>query len=219
MIYIAEIGINHDGDMVKAKRMASKALDCGATYVKFQYYSPEKVLGRDHPALQYAKQCYFSRMEHEELRKYVGPQYMVSVFNVGDVGWADTLCSAHKIASRMNTSQEFISKIEQTKKPVFMSIQPGLGVRIPKRFNLLWCVREYPAVKEDILKYPYDGFGLSSHCPDWKATKEAIELGATVVENHICESRQEEGCDKSSSLTLEEYEKLIVSTSLETIRR
>lgn len=218
MIWIAEIGINHHGNIDKAKRMALKAMECGATYIKFQYYNPERVLGHKHPDLQYAKQCYFSRQQHEELRKFIGEKYLVSVFNVGDIGWANSLCSAHKIASRMNTNTEFISKIEDTKKPVFMSIQPELGIRIPERFRLMWCIREYPSFKEDVLKYPYNKhFGLSSHCPDPSATLEAVKQGAEVIENHVCESREELGCDISSSLTLDEYQILIKTSELAVI--
>lgn len=212
MIFIAELGLNHHGNIDKAKRMADKCKALGATYIKFQFYNPWKVLGKEHPDLQYAVQCQFSRQQHEELRKYIGDQYMVSVFDVGDIPWANTLCKAHKIASRMNKNQEFIAKIENTKKPVFMSIQPTMSTRIPDRFNLLWCIREYPSFKKDILSYPYRGFGLSSHCPDWEASARAIELGARVVENHICESREELGCDISSSITIEEYKDLIESS-------
>ena len=211
-IWIAEVGINHHGDIEKAKRMASKALDAGATYVKFQYYNPVQVLGRNHPDLQYAQQCYFTRLQHEDIKHYcdsIGAKYLVSVFNVGDIGWADKLCSAHKIASRMNKNAEFIAKIEHCKKPTFMSVQPESGVRIPDRFKLMWCIREYPSVKEDIIKYPYWDIGLSSHCPDPSATEWAFNHGARVIENHVAESREEEGCDISSSLTLAEYTKLI----------
>lgn len=213
MIFIAELGINHHGSIDKAKRMADKAKALGATYIKFQYYNPTAVLGAQHPDLQYAKQCQFSRQQHETLRNYIGDKYMVSVFHVGDIGWADTLCKAHKIASRMNKNQEFISLIERCKKPTFMSIQPEMSTHIPDRFQLMWCIREYPSFKSDILQYPYKYFGLSSHCPDWEASAKAIELGARVVENHLCESKEELGCDISSSLTFEEYGDLIASAN------
>lgn len=211
--FIAEIGINHHGDINKAKRMCSKALDCGATYVKSQYYNPYRVLGPKHPELDYALQCQFTRQQHEEIYKYclsIGAIYGVSVFSPGDVGWVNGFSKYHKIASRMNTNQEFINKIESCKKITFMSIQPEQGVRIPQRFKLLWCIREYPSFKSDIIKYPYNqNFGLSSHCPDPSVTVEAIRMGARVVENHLCESKEESGCDISSSLTFKEYAKMI----------
>lgn len=215
--WIAELGINHHGDFEKAKRMCSKAHDAGATYIKGQYYNPYKVLGRNHPDLNYALQCQFTRQQHEELARYCrsfGATYGLSVFSCGDVGWLDGFSKFHKIASRMNQNQEFIQRIEICKKITFMSVQPEMGVKIPDRFKLLWCVREYPTIKETVINYPYNKqFGLSSHCPDPSATLEAICNGATVVENHLCESREESGCDISSSLTFEEYAKLIREVS------
>ncbi len=213
LTFIAEIGVNHGGDFDKAQRMCRAAHKAGATYIKGQFYNPYQVLGRSHPDLNYALQCQFTRQQHELLAEYctnLGTPYFVSVFNVGDIGWADRFCPVHKVASRMNLNQEFIAKIEQTKKPVFMSIQPEMGIRIPERFKLMWCLREYPSTKEQVLDYPYTRkLGLSSHCPDASATLEAIKRGALVIENHVCESRAEPGCDISSSLTLEEYAELI----------
>ena len=211
--FLAEIGINHHGDFEKAKRMCSKAVDAGATYVKGQYYNPHKVLGPTHPELQYAIQCQFSRQQHEQLAQYcrtLGSHYGVSVFSPYDIGWLDGFSVFHKIASRMNQNAEFIQKIEKCKKITFISVQPEHGIRIPDRFKMMWCIREYPSFKSDILDYPYNNnFGLSSHCPDPSATLEAIKIGARVVENHLVESRDEEGCDVSSSLTFEEYKKMI----------
>lgn len=213
-IWIGEIGINHHGNMDKAFRMIEKAKECGATFAKFQFYQPSEVLGSKHPAIAYANQCYFSQAQHETLKRRcedVGIDYLVSVFNLRDVEWAAGLCKAMKIATRMNKRQDFIRAVANTKLPVFMSVQPELTIKkeYSKRFNLLWCVAQYPATKEDVMGYPYKGFGLSSHCPDPSATLDAWNNGARVIENHLCESRDEMGCDIPSSLTFDEYKILI----------
>ena len=44
---IAEIGINHNGDLQLAKRLIDAAKDCGADAVKFQKRTPEKCVPRD----------------------------------------------------------------------------------------------------------------------------------------------------------------------------
>jgi sialic acid synthase SpsE len=213
--WIAEIGINHHGSMDKAFRMIDKAKASGATFAKFQFYNPAKVLGTKHEAFQYACQCYFSKDQHETLRKYcdkAGIAYLVSVFDIRDVEWASNLCSAMKIATRMNKRQDFIRAVERTKKPVYMSVSPELTIQkeYSKRFNLMWCIPgKYPSSKEEVLQYPYRDFGLSSHCPDWTASLEAYQLGCRVFENHLCEASDELGCDISSSLTFDDYKKLI----------
>jgi sialic acid synthase SpsE len=208
---IAEIGVNHLGSFDKALRMMYKARDVGASAVKFQKYNPIKVLGKNHPALNDAHQL--SWAELTQLSKeahWIGLKFGCSVFDVNDVPIVDAISDFHKVASRMNLRQEFISAIDKCKKPTYISIQPELGIRIPDRFNLLWCIREYPSLKEDVLKYTYNkNFGLSSHCPDWTASYEAVKQGATVIENHVKESDEDLGCDMSSSLNFNDYELLL----------
>ena len=40
---IAEAGVNHNGDIVKAKKLALEAKKIGADYVKFQIFSPNEI--------------------------------------------------------------------------------------------------------------------------------------------------------------------------------
>lgn len=213
VITIAELGINAHGSLDKAKRMIREAATLGVDYVKGQYYDPVRVLGRTHPDLAEAQLSQFKQGQHEELARWaktLGTKYFVSVFDVKDVKWAAQF-GAMKIASRMNTRQEFIDAVEAERLPTFMSVQPMQRALIPLRFQLLWCVREYPSRKDQILQYPYRGFGLSSHCPDWEATLEAVKLGAHTIENHVTESSTEVGCDISSSLSFDNYAKLLTA--------
>ena len=46
-IFIAEAGINHNGDLETAKRMVTAAADAGADYVKFQTFKAEKLVTPD----------------------------------------------------------------------------------------------------------------------------------------------------------------------------
>lgn len=212
-IFIAELGINAHGNPEKMLRMILKAVNSGATLIKGQYYDPVKVLGRRHPEFAYATQCQFSQPQHETFAKYaesIGGKYFVSVFNIADVQWASQF-GFMKVATRMNKRQDFIRAVEKTKLPVFMSVQPELCVKkeYSKRFNLLWCVAKYPTPKEEVLSYPYHGFGLSSHCPDPSASLEAWQKGARVLENHLCESKGELGCDIPASIDFEDYKALI----------
>ena len=46
-IFIAEAGINHDGDISKAKKMIDAAVEAGADYVKFQSFKAKKLVTPD----------------------------------------------------------------------------------------------------------------------------------------------------------------------------
>lgn len=205
--FIAEIGINHMGFVTKALNMMLKAKQAGATAVKFQKYNPIKVLGKNSPYLNDAHQLSWQELTIlSNTARAWGLKFGCSVFDVNDIPIVDKISDFHKIASRMNTNPEFIAKIEACKKLTYMSIQPDLSIRIPERFKLMWCVREYPTTPEMIKMFPYNAtFGLSSHCPDWKASLYAVKQGARVIENHVVESYNEKGCDVSSSLDFADY--------------
>lgn len=211
--FIAEIGINHHGDFDKALRMVAKAADSGADLAKFQYYDPIKVLGADHPALEYAVNCQFSRLQHEFLASYCGKKgikYGVSVFDVNDIPWAASLSYVMKVASRMNTNQEFIKKCIETDRGVVMSIQSYAQCHPIYKIHYMWCRTQYPANPIDALNHIFDEkHGLSSHCPDWIVSYEAFTRGARLFENHVTEDKTEKGCDISSSLDFNDYTNLI----------
>ena len=47
---IAEIGVNHECKISKAKKMIFSAAKAGASAVKFQYYKAEKITSKKSPA-------------------------------------------------------------------------------------------------------------------------------------------------------------------------
>jgi sialic acid synthase SpsE len=222
-IFISELGLNHAGNFSKAMRMIELSKEAGATIVKFQHYNALDVLGRDHPALDYAASCQFTKDEHERLKVFcdsIKIEYLVSVFNIPDIKWADGLCKRHKIASRQNTNMEFLAHIDRCKKPTIMSIQDDTTLRscYRDRFYFMWCVRNYPSTYQETLAHPFSyKYGLSSHCPDWNVIPDSYAKGARIFESHICESRKEEGCDISSSLTFDELKRAI--DSVKTLER
>ena len=54
-IFIAEAGINHDGDLVKARKMIDAAVAAKADYVKFQSFKAEKLVTPDALTSTYIK--------------------------------------------------------------------------------------------------------------------------------------------------------------------
>jgi sialic acid synthase SpsE len=207
---IAELGINHDGNFDKALQMILSAQAAGVSIVKFQHYDALSLLGPSSPYLAYAASCQFTKGQHEELASFcntVGMEYMVSVFDINDVVWADSLCKRHKVASRMNQNQEFISALIATGKEVIISINEFTQFR-PGLRNM-FCITKYPTPAAELENLPCNKvLGLSSHCPDIAPTLKAISQGATVVEHHVTFSREDKGCDHSSSITFDELAQL-----------
>ena len=44
---IAEIGVNHDGDIGRAKQLSELAIECGADLVKFQIFDSEEEISEE----------------------------------------------------------------------------------------------------------------------------------------------------------------------------
>lgn len=44
VIIIAEAGVNHNGDMIRAKKLVDVACDAGVDYVKFQSFKASKLV-------------------------------------------------------------------------------------------------------------------------------------------------------------------------------
>jgi sialic acid synthase SpsE len=50
---IAEIGVNHDGSIDKAKNLITAAKESGADYAKFQFYNTDDLVALKHKKAKY----------------------------------------------------------------------------------------------------------------------------------------------------------------------
>lgn len=66
---IAEIGINHNGDINLAKKMILEAKDFGANAVKFQSYNTERLVSQGTPKVEYQKNNTKKNESHFEMLK------------------------------------------------------------------------------------------------------------------------------------------------------
>ena len=67
---IAEIGINHNGDIEIAKKIIKSAARAGVDAVKFQTYITEKRVPSDSPIFNILKKCELSFDSFRILKKY-----------------------------------------------------------------------------------------------------------------------------------------------------
>ena len=67
--FIAEIGVNHNGDLQLAKDMIDAAVESGADAVKFQTFKAELLVSKDTPKVKYQQRTTASNESHFDMIK------------------------------------------------------------------------------------------------------------------------------------------------------
>jgi N-acetylneuraminate synthase len=134
---IAEIGLNHNGDVEFAKRLIDVAADSGAQAVKFQKRTPAistpehmKNTPRDTPwgtmtYLEYRYRVEFDRDQYIEIGDYAtlrGLSWFASPWDEVAVDFLEDLgVVAHKVASASVTDIAMLEALSRTGKPIILS--------------------------------------------------------------------------------------------------
>ncbi|MFB4349996.1 N-acetylneuraminate synthase family protein [Microbacterium sp. CR_7] len=134
---IAEIGLNHNGDVDIAKRLIDVAAKAGADAVKFQKRTPEistpehmRDVLRETPwgtmtYFEYRHRIEFGRDEYVEIGDHatmLGLDWFASPWDVPSVEFLEDLnVVAHKVASASLTDTELLVALRETGKPIILS--------------------------------------------------------------------------------------------------
>jgi N-acetylneuraminate synthase len=134
---IAEIGLNHNGDVELAKQLVDVAADAGAQAVKFQKRTPEiatpehmRDVRRETPwgemsYLEYRYRVEFDREQYIEIGDHAtirGLDWFASPWDVPSVAFLEDLnVVAHKVASASVTDLELLRALAATGKPIILS--------------------------------------------------------------------------------------------------
>ena len=171
---IAEIGINHNGDINIAKKLIDLAKKNNFDSVKFQkrdinlVYSPELLSQvRESPwgSTQRAQKegLEFDKKEYLEIDKYCkqkGIHWFASAWDINSLKFLDSFdLKYHKIASAMIIDNNFLLEVAKRKKHTFIStgmssledIDNAVKIfrRIGCSFELMHCVSTYPMKPTD----------------------------------------------------------------------
>lgn len=170
---IAEIGLNHNGDVELAKRLIDVAADAGANAVKFQKRTPEIATPahmrdtlRETPwgtmtYLEYRYRVEFDRDQYIEIGDHAtlrGLDWFASPWDVPSVDFLEDLgVVAHKVASASLTDVELLAALRATGKPVILStgmstieqIDRALEVLGSDRTVLMHATSTYPMEPEE----------------------------------------------------------------------
>lgn len=171
---LAEIGINHNGDVQIAKDLIKAANDAGVDAVKFQKRTPEicvpdhqKTQMRDTPwgyisYLDYRYKVEFEQEEYEEIDAYcksLGMAWLASSWDIPSLKFIDAFDPpAHKVPSALLTDHELMRAIRDTGRPVILSTgmstmeEIDAAVKIFEQDNLLVChaTSSYPCPPEEL---------------------------------------------------------------------
>ena len=171
---IAEIGINHNGEVALAKKLIDVAVDAGANAVKFQKRSLENLYKNDvlddpnidsqglEILINVLKEVEFTESEYEEIIEYCKTKkipFLCTPWDKPSVDFLDKFqVPALKIASADMTNLPLIHHACKTKKPLIISTGMSTMDEIEKTvdfvkkenvpFVLLHCNSTYPSPVE-----------------------------------------------------------------------
>ncbi len=173
---IAEIGMNHNGDVELAKSMIKAAADAGCDAAKFQMFTAEKLVTKDArtygnesghlPDFQQEmyKKHELTKQQYQELREYtelLGLVFFASVWDEENADMLDELGSAClKIGSADIIHLPLLEHIAEKGKAIIMSTGMATIEEINEAVNaikskgnnnivLLHCISGYPTKIED----------------------------------------------------------------------
>ncbi len=232
---IAEIGVNHNGEVASAAELIEVARRSGASAVKFQAFDPDGLCSGRYRA-----------EERDMLRRYVlgeddlaelrdratacGLAFLVTPFGPDQVDEVVRLgVPAIKVGSGEVTHTPLLRQIGSTGLPVIASTGAAelrdvqRAVRALRRggaeeIALLHCTSVYPAPAEALnlraVRTLADAFpdcviGFSDHSVGTTAAVGAVAMGATIIEKHVTLSKGEAGPDHQASAEPDELAAMV----------
>jgi len=171
---IAEVGINHNGDVEVAKRLVDAAVHAGADAVKFQKRTPavstppaQQAQMRDTPwgyitYLEYRQKVEFGDAEYGELDRYCrekGISWMVSVWDEPAVDFMQQFeTPAYKVPSASLTDLALLKYVRKTGRPMILSTGMSTMQQIHKAVKtvgeanlaIMHCTSSYPCEPEEL---------------------------------------------------------------------
>ena len=168
---IAEIGVNHEGSIKKAKLMIDQAKNSGADCVKFQSYKADLLASKNSPYywdikkektksqyLLFKKFDNFDVNDYRELANYCKKKsidFLSTPFDSFSVDYLDKFVKFFKVASADLTNYPLLEQIAKKNKPIILSLGASNIIEIKetlsflkkkncKNIILLHCILNYP---------------------------------------------------------------------------
>jgi len=171
---IAEVGINHNGDIEIAKKIIDAAAHAGADAVKFQKRTPDvstppeqQKQMRETPwgyisYLDYRYRVEFDEKQYREIDRYCREKkinWMVSVWDEPSVDFMEKFDTpAYKVPSASLTDHNLLKHVRKTGKPIIISTGMSTMEQIHKGVNavgqedlvIMHCTSTYPCEPDEL---------------------------------------------------------------------
>jgi sialic acid synthase SpsE len=190
MLFVAEIGVNHDGNFDLAHELVRQAKWAGADIAKFQFG------WRDKPG----EINVIDEARAKTMRRWCdhwGIEMMASIISDDALPLAQAAGLArYKIASRTVIDKpDLVRRVIATGRETFVSLGVWSESGVPfgpasDQLHYIFCRFMYPTPPEELRGLPerFDAspyFGYSDHCLGTSACLLAIARGAKYIEKHL----------------------------------
>lgn len=179
ILIIAEAGVNHNGSLEIAKKLARTAKESGADIVKFQTaklsslvskyaemadYQKEN-MGREISQQEMLEKLLLSYVDFQELSFYckeIGIKFLSTPFDIESIDFLESLgCDVWKIPSGEITNLPYLEKIAKTGQDIILSTGMSTLSEIEEALHvlkcngagdiiILHCTTEYPAPYDEV---------------------------------------------------------------------
>ena len=172
---IAEIGVNHNGQVELAKKMIKSASLCGVDAVKFQTFNSEDLVTENAKTATYQenntnedsqfsmlKKLELSYDDFKEIKEFAlknNVMFISSPFDLKSVDLLEKLdVPLYKLGSGELTNFELIDKVQKTDKPIILSTGMATLDEIKETYEyienkdnliILHCITGYPTSFEE----------------------------------------------------------------------
>lgn len=180
VFFVAEAGVNHNGDLDRARELIDAAAEAGADAVKFQTFTTDRLVAEDAPKADYQdeqtddgssqrdmlERYELSAADHRELLDYcedAGITFLSTPFDAESVALLDDLdVAAVKVGSGELTNHPLIRRIARLGRPMIVSTGMATWAEVEDAYDaireadpeipvsLLHCVSSYPADVTDV---------------------------------------------------------------------
>ena len=186
---IAEIGINHNGDVENVFKLIDAAVDARFDAVKFQKRTPRICVPRDQwdverdtpwgvmTYIDYREKTEFGVDEFRAIDSHArtrGITWFASCWDEPSVDFMEEFdIPCHKIASALVTNDDLLKKIASTGRPVLMStgmstmeeIRHAVEILDSDNFMLAHCTSSYPAACDELNLKMINSLAEEFNCP------------------------------------------------------